>query len=212
VKEEFIPALPFPSLIPFYDLGAEISGHGRRLNRKVLKLAQIQEGERILDVGCGSGTFLVEAQKELSHSKAIGLDPDERMLQIAWNKLRQAGVNAELVEGLAQTMPFTNASFDVVVSALTFHHLPTSIKKMAVEEIFRVLVEQGRFLLVDFGKPNTLVETVFLSLASIFEEKDSMRANLAGELPTLLEQSNFAVQIASPRYRGVEFLVGIKKQ
>lgn len=210
MKGKFTPALAFHALTPLYDVGTELLGYGVSLKRKGIGVAQIQNGERVLDVGCGSGTFLVETKKQFPHAEVIGIDPDKAILTLAKRKLEHAGVEAHLVEGYAQALPFPDASFDVVVSTLIFHHLPTPVKQQAIAEIHRVLRENGRFLLADFGKPATLLETVLLNLGSIFDGRENMRANLAGKLPAFLEQANFTVQTVAPRYKGVEFLLARK--
>lgn len=210
MKEKFTPAAAFHGLTPLYDRMSEFLGYGLTFKRKVLELAQIQDGERVLDVGAGSGTFLVEAKKCYPHSEIIGIDPDKNILKIAQNKLKQAGIDAKLIEGYAQELPFPDATFDIVVSTLIFHHMPTPVKKQAIQEIHRVLKVKGRFLLVDFGKPDALVETVLLNIGSIFDGRENMRANLTGRVPKLLKDAGFEVGEIAPRYKGIQFLLARK--
>lgn len=211
MNKEFKPALAYHILTPLYDRATEALGYGTSFKRKVLKLAQIQDGERLLDVGTGSGTFLIETKRKYPQAEVTGIDPDKEILEIARRKLKQAGVTAHLVQGFAQELPFPDNSFDVVVSTLIFHHLPTSIKTHAIEEIYRVLADNGRFLLADFGKPDTLAETVLLNIGSIFDGRENMRANLAGKLPKFLKDAGFEVNEAAPRYKGVQFLLARKQ-
>lgn len=206
----FKPALSFDLFTPFYDVFSMVLGFGEELDRKVLKLANIKKNERILDVGMGTGTLIVKALKKNPGLDITGLDPDAKALGIAKNKLKKAGKKAKIVKAYAQEMPFSNNHFDAVLSTLVFHHLTTEIKQQAIKEIYRVLKSGGRFLLADFGKPNTFIEAVLLNLGSIFEGRENMKANLEGKIPPLLEEAGFEVSEVGERYRGVQFLLATK--
>ena len=93
-----------------------------------------------------------------------------------------------------------------MVSTLTFHHLTDSAKRSTLTEVRRVLRPRGRFVLIDFGRPTSLVAKVLLTVGSLFDGRANMRANLTGELPTLLHQAGFDVAELRPPRRGVHYL------
>ncbi len=75
-------------------------------------------GDAFLDVGCGTGTFLQAIASAFPSAQLTGVDPSSAMLDIARAKL---GPAAELKPGRAESLPFLDETFDVVVSTSTFH-------------------------------------------------------------------------------------------
>ncbi len=208
--KKFTPPLAYDVLTPLYDGVISLLAYGKTFKRLALELSGIVDGDKVLDIGCGSGTLLVEAKKRYPNSDLTGLDPDMKILGIAPRKLEKTGVEATLVQGFAQELPFPPASFDLVVSTLIFHHLSTSVKKEAVKEVYRVLKYEGRFLLADFGKPENSLTGFLLKLGSIFDGQDNMKDNINGNLPVFLEEAGFKVTRLKARYRGVQFWLATK--
>ena len=147
-----IPPLSIDALTPYFDLLCRLAGYGTAFRERVLKAGHIQDGNRILDVGSGTATFVVMAKRRYPRSIVVGIEPDQRALAIARRKVERSGVPSNLIRAGAEKLPFKSSTFDVVFSTLVFHHLPTEIKKQALAEIYRVLGAEGRLLLVDFGK------------------------------------------------------------
>jgi len=114
--------------------------------------------EQVLDLGCGRGALLLTVAHRLTTGQAIGLD--------LWRAKDQSGNteaatrrNAEiegltdridLVTGDMRALPFDDAGFDLVVSSLALHNIPsTEDRDKAVNEAMRVLRPGGRLLLAD---------------------------------------------------------------
>lgn len=204
----FTPALAYSVLTPVYDVALEVLGFGRSFKAAVAELAEVNPGEAVLDLGCGTGTLLRALVARQSDARYTGIDPDPQVLAIARRRLqRNARPPVELTQGYAQDLPFPDAAFDLVISTLIFHHLPDQVKVAALREVRRVLTPHGRFLLVDFGTPPTRTAQVLLTIASLFDGRDNMRANLAGELPAMAAAADFNVtEVTRPR-RGVRHLL-----
>ena len=181
-------------------------GFGRSFKAVVARLAEVQPGEAVLDLGCGTGTLLQALVARQPGAGFTGIDPDRQVLAIARRRLQRTPT-VELVEGYAQDLPFPDQAFDLVISTLIFHHLPDPVKVSALGEVRRVLAPHGRFLLVDFGAPPTRVARVVLTIGSVFDGRDNMRANLAGELPEMLAAAGFDVAEISRPHRGVRHLL-----
>ncbi|MCL5958396.1 MAG: class I SAM-dependent methyltransferase [Chloroflexi bacterium] len=156
MRRRFTPALAFDLLTPLYDRVNDLLGFGKPFMRRVADLANVGGGEIVLDVGGGTGSLLLEMLSRNPRLEFVGMDPDRKTLQVAQGKFRRAGVDGSLVQGEAQELPFCPCSVDLVTSTLIFHHLPTGVKQRAIEEIRRVLRPGGRFILADFGKPQTI--------------------------------------------------------
>lgn len=210
MNRKFTPALAYDFLTPFYDRVNNLLGYGKAFKRMALELSEIVDGEKVLDVGCGSGTLLIEAKTRYPNSDFVGIDPDKKIIQLAERKFEQAGLKVRLVQGFAQELPFPSASFDLVISTLIFHHLSPPVKIEATREIYRVLREKGRFLLADFGKPESALTKLLLNLGGMIEGRAKMKDNIEGKLPVLLQEAGFKVKELEARYRGVQFWLAIK--
>jgi len=129
-----------------------------REREKYLDMIAWRGDERVLDVGCGLGLFLIGAAKRLSTGRAVGIDK--------WQQEDLSGNNAagtldnariegvadkvEVLTGDARKLPFDDASFNVVLSSMALHNIYNAGERQtAVREIARVLESGGRLLIVD---------------------------------------------------------------
>ena len=138
----------------YYDILAWFVMRGREgaFREKVVDLARIQPGDRVLDVGCGTGTLAVTANRQVGRTGTVyGIDPSPEMIARAIKKARKAGVEVVFKEAIVEALPFADEYFDVVLSTLMLHHLPPKAREDCAREIARVLKPGGRALAVDFG-------------------------------------------------------------
>jgi arsenite methyltransferase len=115
-------------------------------------------GEHVLDVGCGRGLLLLAVAQRVPRGRAIGVDIWSNV-DLSGNRpeatrenARRAGVadRVEVKDADAQQLPFADASFDVVISSLVLHNIPSRDgRRQAVREIGRVLKPGGRVALLD---------------------------------------------------------------
>lgn len=117
---------------------------------KGLKLVGIRQfrpskGMNILDVGCGTGSHLELYQRY--KCDLYGLDLSPSMLGVAQARL---GDTAQLDLGDATGMPYEDDKFDLVISMLTLHEMSPETHLAVMNEIKRVLKDDGRILLIDF--------------------------------------------------------------
>jgi ubiquinone/menaquinone biosynthesis C-methylase UbiE len=105
-------------------------------------------GLEVLDVGCGQGIDLCRyAQAEAT---VIGIDLTPRHLELARQNLEALGLEATLVEGDAEQLPFPDASFDRVSSNGVLHHTPDMAA--ALRELRRVLRPTGRATVIVYNR------------------------------------------------------------
>ena len=127
-------------------------GRERRFRERLLNPARLQPGESVLDVGCGTGTLAIAAKARVGAAGSVhGIDPSTAMIARARNKASKAAAEVTFESGFAESLPFPDARFDVVLSTAMLHHLPRGARQQGVAEMRRVLKPGGRLLAVDFG-------------------------------------------------------------
>ncbi len=140
----------------FYDLAMWLLARfafGRSeqaLRQNMLAFAQLQPGEIVLDVGCGTGSLALEARCLVGErGRVCGIDPGPRQIARAQSKAEQARFPIDFQIGVIEHLPFADQTFDVVLSTLMMHHLPGDLKQAGLAEIARVLKPGGRLLILD---------------------------------------------------------------
>lgn len=136
-----------------YDLIAQIFflGRERAFRERLLSFAGLRPGERVLDVGCGTGSLAILAKLQVGPAGAVaGIDASAEMIAHARHKTDRKGLAVDFRVAPAQALPFPAAQFDVVLSTLMLHHLPKPAHTQLASEARRVLRPGGRLLVVDF--------------------------------------------------------------
>lgn len=107
--------------------------------RPVIEAAALQEGERLLDVGCGTGVAArLGAERVAPSGTVTGVDPHPGMLEVA----RRTSPDIEWRQGTAEDLPLPDGSFDAVVCSLSFQFFADKAK--ALQQMRRVLAPGGR--------------------------------------------------------------------
>jgi arsenite methyltransferase len=142
--------------------------HGKFLHRdRMLSMVDWKGNESVLDVGTGRGLLMIGAAKKLTTGKAVGIDIWSTK-DLSGNAMEKTLQNADLEgvrskvdvqSGDASAMKFPDASFDVVVSNLCIHNIPSrSGRDQACREIIRVLKPGGKAIISDFIRTGNYVK------------------------------------------------------
>ena len=136
----------------FYDLMVGVLTLGRQgtFRSQTLDCAALVPGERVLDVGTGTGTLAIAATTRVPNLAISGVDPSANMVQKAREKAAKANANVSFDVGVIEAIDLPNDSVDVVLSSLMLHHLPPDVKTKGLSEVRRVLRTGGRFVVADF--------------------------------------------------------------
>lgn len=102
-------------------------------------------GQRVLDVGCGTGQLLGEVAARWPGTVLVGVDPSPRMLALAKSRVPAA----HLVRGTAEALPAESASVDWLVTTSAFHYVRDPF--VARREFRRVLRPGGTLVLTDWS-------------------------------------------------------------
>jgi ubiquinone/menaquinone biosynthesis C-methylase UbiE len=149
-EKEYLPAAGRDLFLPLYDPLTTLLGIGK-VRRQLVGQANLQPNQRVLDVGCGTGTLLVLLKRHYPEVEAIGIDPDPRALERAKRKARRAQVRIRFERGFADNLECETSSLDRVLSSFMFHHLERDAKLATLRQVQRVLKPDGSFEMVDFA-------------------------------------------------------------
>jgi ubiquinone/menaquinone biosynthesis C-methylase UbiE len=159
-----------------------------RLIDAVFRLGQFHTGERLADLGCGSGVFTNLLQRR--GCSAVGLDISPKLIAMA----RRCFPGVEFLEGDVEALPFPAASLDGVVLSGIVHHLPDP--RRCAAEVFRVLRPGGRFVAFDPNRMNPFMyfyrdrSSPFYSSIGVTENE---RPVLAREVADVFRTAGFTV-------------------
>lgn len=163
-------------------------GRERAFRDAILAQARLASGERVLDVGCGTGTLALAAKRRVGAAGTVrGVDAGEEMVARARRKAAREAVEVAFDVATAQALPFPDASFDVVLCTLVVHHLPEGARHQAVAEMRRVLRPGGRLLVVDLMPAAGLLAA--LNPVNLVHGREAMRA--AEEATVLMRNAGF---------------------
>jgi len=188
MEDTYIPALNKKWLTPLYDSVLKWGMREDVFKRHLVVQTHLQPNLRILDLGCGTGTLTILIKQRQPASEVTGLDGDPHVLEIARAKAKKAEVDIIWDMGMAFNMPYNPESFDRVLSCLIIHHLTADNKRLAFQEVLRILKPGGEFHIIDFGKPGDLpMALVSLIIGRLDEAGDNMK----GLIPVLLNEAGF---------------------
>lgn len=190
-KKSFIPALRFNFLTSLFDPLLKWTARETTFKKLLLTQAQIQANQKVLDLGCGTGTLAIMAKENQPAAELHGIDADPTVLKMAQEKSAASRCQITWTQGFSDKLPFESDTFDKVLSSLFFHHLTTEKKKATLLEVFRVLRNGGELHIADWGKAqNWLMRALYFSV-QLLDGFATTQANVEGILPQLFLQTGF---------------------
>lgn len=200
-QRAFLPAAGRDIFLPLYDPITRLLGVDTA-REALLAQAQLQPHQRVLDIGCGTGTLAVLIKRRQPTADVIGLDPDPKALARARRKAERAGVTIRFDHGFSDALGYPDGAFDRVFSSMMFHHLRAESKPKTLGEIRRVLRPGGRLELLDFAGPHSSPRGW---LARLIHSHEELKDNDEDRVLALIRDAGFSQ--AKPT-RGWETLFG----
>jgi demethylmenaquinone methyltransferase/2-methoxy-6-polyprenyl-1,4-benzoquinol methylase len=154
-KKEGIRKL-FDNIAPDYDrlnhiLSLNIDKGWRK--KAVREIADVDKSLKVLDVACGTADFTIEIAKKIApESEVTGVDISEGMMAIGREKIKKAGVSADLSVADCEALPYQDNTFDrisVGFGVRNFENL-----EIGLSEMFRVLVPGGKLVILELSIPS----------------------------------------------------------
>ena len=165
-------------------------GRRRAILAATLSAAELHPGDRLVDVGCGTGELVLRAALlGAGRSRAvdaIGIDATPGMIEIARRRARELHAAARFELAVAEALPLAEGSAQAVTSSFFFHHLPSDVKREALREMWRVLAPGGRLVITDYGWARGIPGKI-ASFPMRFNYHEFVRGQLGGELERIIE-------------------------
>ncbi|MBX3706731.1 MAG: class I SAM-dependent methyltransferase [Pseudomonadales bacterium] len=203
----FSAALRFGPLTPVYDTLVRLMGHEDRWRGALVRRVGLRPGERLLELGCGTGSLTVRLAAAAPDASIVAVDPDPRALVRA--RRRSAGLPGRIqfheayADRLPDADPFRSGSFDRIVSSLVFHHLDRAAKVATLAGARRLLRPGGALYIADWAEARDWGQRVRFLGIQLIDGFGTTSDNVHGLLPYLIREAGFAdvVELAYARTR-----------
>ena len=219
----------FNKVAEHYDLLNTLLSFGTDKSWRRRLAEEIRSSKIVLDIATGTAEVAIEVVKRWNGCFAIGIDPSKQMLDLAQAKLRVAGVKKKitLVEGVAESLPFKDGTFDAITIAFGIRN--TIDPLTSLKEMYRVLRPASRVGILEFAVPQnrifaplymSYIRNMFPFLGSFFGKKNEYQY-LVDSIPIfpqrdsltkLMEDAGFSVKKLIELTMGTVIIyVGVKE-
>ncbi len=190
-KNEYVPALGYRWLTPYYDAVVGATTRERTFKNALIRQADIQPGQHVLDLACGTGTLAIWIKEAYPQTDVTGIDGDTDILSIAVDKANRAGVSVQFSTAMSFDIPFPDAYFDRVLSSLFFHHLTWEDKIRTATDIYRILRTGAQLHVADWGKAENVTMRALYLFIQLLDGFTNTQDNVAGKLIDVFEFAGF---------------------
>jgi ubiquinone/menaquinone biosynthesis C-methylase UbiE len=186
--DEWLPASGRLKSVGLYDRALQVLSLDA-IYELVLQQLACSPSNRVLDIGCGTGSLASMLRRAHPKGKIAGLDRDPRMLARAARKQGSSGISWAL--GSAQRLPFAAGAFDAVTATLFLHHLTPTQKMEALGEAKRVLRPGGMLHIADWTKPKPGSPALGFTLVRLLDGYERTADHASGRLGELIRAAGF---------------------
>ena len=184
----FTPALGRAGFLRGYDQAIRLLTRERTWRMALLRQVDPGEGDVILDVGCGTGTFAIMLKRKCPASHVIGLDPDPEILKIAARKAADAGVAIEWRNGFASEAAAFVSVADKAVSSLVLHQVGMLEKRKGIAAMFAAVRPGGAVHIADYASQRGTMRALFRLTVQQIDGLTDTQPNADGALEAILSE------------------------
>jgi len=164
-----------------------LAGGEKKYRKKIVEMGKVKNGEKILDLCCGTGRLTKLISQRLQGSGVvIALDYSREILELAKEKTKGSS-NIKYQVGDGRHLPFKNLSFDKVFICMALHEMLANDRQMVIKEAYRVLKNDGLGIFVEFDHPKkpSLLYKLIIKIEEFWDKEvieDFKKVNFPDEL------------------------------
>ena len=192
-QRDFVPALGKSGSLDRYDAAIALMTREKRWRSDLLRFAEPRPGERIVDIGCGTGTFAIALKQAARESIVLAVDPDPAVLEIARAKAEVADAEIQWFEAMGDELDSIDAlqQCDKIVSSLVLHQCPMDVKEAIAAQMFRLLQPGGTLFIADYGEQRSLLMRMLFRQIQLLDGFEYTEPNAKGCVPEILTAAGF---------------------
>ena len=192
-QRDFVPALGKSGSLDRYDAAIALMTREKRWRSDLLRFAEPRPGERIVDIGCGTGTFAIALKQAAPESIVLAVDPDPAVLEIARAKAEVADAEIRWFEAMGDELDGIDAlrQCDKIVSSLVLHQCPMAVKEAIAAQMFRLLRPGGTLFIADYGEQRSLLMRMLFRQIQLLDGFEYTEPNAKGCVPGILKAAGF---------------------
>jgi ubiquinone/menaquinone biosynthesis methyltransferase len=191
----------------YYDFVTSLMSFGREktFRKMEIKLARLNPGDKVLEIGCGTGTLSLAAKAQVGASGEVtGIDIAPEMVAVAERKAARKGIDISFKEGNIESIPFPDNSFNTVMCSFMIFHMPDDVRNRGFKEIYRVLKPGGHLFILDFALPDKPWKRHFVQM----HFGNMIQHDVRGLAPVLKDNSFTEIEMERANFLGTWFLRG----
>ena len=117
----------------------------------------LEQGANFLDIGCGSGGFIIQLAKSFKNSRFVGIDPVPHGIEDGKKIISELGLKNQIsLEHMGGEGLTYNDKFNIVAMVVTFHEILPDMRMEVIEKAYQALKNDGQLLIIDFSFPEKL--------------------------------------------------------